>query len=107
MAARKTTRLVLYPDADKTIAELASPQLVRTGEAIAEAMPDFVPVDSGTARATYQPSVVVTEANGEPDVRVYPNSPFWHWLEYGNRYTVAYRPIQRAVESLGLRYEPL
>lgn len=94
--------LSLYPDAEQTIAEIASPQLERTAEAIAGRIAENVPVVDGVMRASYEVSV----SAGEGQARVYPGSPFWHWMEYGTRYNSAYRPIQRAAESTGVRYEP-
>lgn len=96
------TLFVPAHDAAETLAELANPALVTAAEAIAEAIPANVPVDSGTMRASYSP-VLEEVADG---VRVHVGSPFWHWLEYGTANNAPYRPVQRAVEGLGVRYEP-
>lgn len=107
MARRGTTIFVPARDAPETISELAKPQLVTAGEAIAEAIPAQVPVDSGTMRSTYSPVLEeATSDDGLAQVRVHVGSPFWHWLEYGTAYNAPYRPVQRAVEGLGVRYEP-
>ena len=93
--------LLIYPDAEQTIAELAVPELARTALAIAGAIPENVPVDDGTMRASYQPSVRATDEAAQ----VYPGSPFWHWLEYGTRFSPPYRPAQTGIERAGVRYE--
>ena len=105
--ARAPTIFVPAPDAEKTISELAKPQLVTFGEAIADAIPANVPVESGTMRASYSPVLEeATSPDGLAQVRVHVGSPFWHWMEYGTAYNAPYRPVQRAVDGLGVRYEP-
>lgn len=107
MPRRGTTIFVPAPDAEKTIAELAAPQLVETADAIARAIPDAVPVNQGVVRSTYKTVVDEgTGADGSPIARVHVGSPFWHWLEYGTANNPPYRPVQNAVQGLGLRYEP-
>jgi hypothetical protein len=102
------TRVVMNPDAETTIEQIAAPALADAAEAIALAIPGQVPVESGTMQRSYDPTVAPATNEGErPQARVFPNSPFWHWLEFGTRWNPPYRPIQRAVEGLGLRYRPL
>jgi hypothetical protein len=88
-------------DAVEQIMELARPQAKETADALAAAIPDQVPVNDGVAKASYKPQVQETDEG----YAVAPGSPFWHWLEYGTAFNPAYRPIQRAAESLGLEYE--
>lgn len=68
--------------------------------AIADQLPQNVPLVTGGMRRSYRPSV-----DEQPDaVRVYVGSPFWHWLEYGTQHNPAYRPVERTVRALGLRW---
>jgi hypothetical protein len=84
-----------------TVKRLAEPGLKPAARAIAEAIPAYVPVERGVVKRTYKP--VVRE---QPDsIRVHVGSPFWHWLEYGTRWNAAYRVVERAVRSLGLRWQ--
>lgn len=107
MAGRGRTLFVPSPDAPEILSEIAKPALVTAGEAIAEAIPSHVPVDSGTMKASYSPVLEeATSPDGLAQVRVHVGSPFWHWMEYGTSYNAPYRPVQRAVEGLGVRYEP-
>jgi hypothetical protein len=76
--------------------------LVDVGEQIGGSIVAQVPVVDGTMRASFSPSV---DESGSDDVRLLPNSPFWHWLEYGTATSPVYRPIQRGVEAVGARYE--
>jgi hypothetical protein len=81
---------------------IATPGRLPAATAIAAAIPGFVPVHDGTMQASYRPAV----RERETEVRVHVGSPFWHWLEYGTRWNPAYRPVENAVRSLGLRFEP-
>jgi hypothetical protein len=90
------------PDAVETTERLGQPSLRPTAEAIAEAIPAFVPVESGGMQRSYRLTV---QAGPDRNYRVYVGSPFWHWMEFGTRWNPAYRPVQTAVTSLGLRYE--
>lgn len=89
------------PDAAETVERLAEPGLRPTADAIAAAIPGFVPVHHGVMQRLYR--TVVEELEHEMHVHV--GSPFWHWLEYGTATNAAYRPVETAVRSLGLRYE--
>jgi hypothetical protein len=102
------TYIVIARDAEQTIVELAEPALDPVAELVAGAIPEQVPVNQGVARASYKISVSggTSDREGTPTRRVYVGSPFWHWLEYGTRYSTPYRPVQRAVESVGLEYVP-
>jgi hypothetical protein len=95
------TVVVWKPSAPETITELAKPGLRPAADAIAGAIPGFVPVHDGTMRASYKLRV----EEGDDGFKVYVGSPFWHWMEYGTRFNAASRPVQTAVTSLGLRYE--
>jgi len=95
------TVVVYKPDAPETIAKIAKPGCRPAAEAIASAIPAFVPVHDGVMQASYKPSV----EEGEDDFKVHVGSPFWHWMEYGTRFNPAYRPVQSAVAAVGLRYE--
>jgi hypothetical protein len=99
---------VYVPDADaeRTIEEIAAPQLAAAAAAIAPRIVENVPVHHGGAKATYHTEVSAGTEAGRPQARVMIASPFWHFLEYGTRFNAPYRPIQRAVESLGLPYLP-
>ena len=96
------TVFVPAPGATETVEKLGQPGLRPAAQAIAAAIPSFVPVHHGVMQRSYRPSV---REGPENDMRVYVGSPFWHWMEYGTRYNPAYRPVQSAVSSLGLRYE--
>lgn len=96
-----TTRFALAGDAEKTIVEIAKPQLRAVGAAIAGAIPGYVPVHHGVMRASYQPAL---EDSGD-SVYVHVGSPFWHWMEYGTAYNTPSRPVESAVRGLGIRYE--
>lgn len=98
------TLFVPSPEAEQVVGQQAHPDLLRTAEAIAAAIPEQVPVDTGVAKASYE--LVVEDLGPDVPVRVHVGSPFWHWLEYGTRFNPAYRPVQRGVESLGVRYRP-
>jgi hypothetical protein len=101
------TRYVQAPDAEQTVEDLAAPGLEPAAAAIVEAVPANVPVNQGVARASYKMTLSAgTSSDGGPQIRVHVGSPFWHFLEYGTQYNTPYRPVQRGVESLGLRYEP-
>jgi hypothetical protein len=104
----RRTRFVLAPGAEETVTELAAPGLEPAAQAIATAVPEHVPVNQGVARASYSMLLepATSSREGTPAIRVHVGSPFWHFLEYGTRYNAPYRPVQRAVESLRLRYEP-
>lgn len=95
------TRFVLDRDAEQTIARIAKPQTETLGEAIAGGIVGNVPVHHGVMRRSYSPTV----EGSDDGARVYPNSSFWHWLEYGTRNNPAYRPIENTVRSLGVKYE--
>jgi hypothetical protein len=94
-------RFIAYPGAVDTVQELGQPGLRPAAQAIANAIPGFVPVHRGVMKRSYNPTL----ADQDRSVRVYPGSPFWHWMEYGTAYNAAYRPVQSAVASVGLRYE--
>ena len=95
------TRFHPVPGAVETTKRIAEPGLRPAAQGIAEAMPRFVPVHSGVAKRSYRPTL-----EERPDsIRVHVGSPFWHWLEYGTRWNPAYRPVETAVRSLGLRYQ--
>lgn len=101
------TQLVLYPDAEDTVLEIAAPALDQAAPLIAESIVEQVPVNQGVAKESYQFSAErSTNPEGDPQVRLHVGSPFWHFLEYGTRFNSPYRPVQRGVEALGLRYEP-
>jgi hypothetical protein len=95
------------PAAVRIVEQAASPQLRVAGHAIARTVPEKVPVHEGVAKRTYRCSVEgELELGGHPRVEVAVRSPFWHFLEYGTRFNPPYRPIERAVESLGLEFRP-
>ena len=89
------------PNAADVVEQIAQPGLRPAARAIASAVPRFVPVVRGVVRRSY---VLTIDERGD-SIRVHVGSPFWHWLEYGTRFNPAYRPVQNAVLSLGLRYE--
>lgn len=89
------------PNATETVEKLGKPGLRPAAQAIAQAIPGFVPVHYGTMKKSYRPSI----DEDADSIRVHVGSPFWHWMEYGTRYNAAYRPVQSAVSALGLRYE--
>lgn len=97
-----TVRFRAAAGAVSTTKRVAKPGLVPAATAIKTAIPMNVPVVRGVVKRTYDPTL-----DEQPDsVRVHVGSPFWHWLEYGTRFNPAYRPVERAVRSTGLRYEP-
>ena len=105
--AETEVRFEVAPDAEQVVEGVASPALPSAAQVIADSIPSYVPVHHGGAIRTYHtsPSGVV-EQDGHPEARVWIDSPFWHFLEYGTQFNPPYRPIQNAVVGLGLRYEP-
>jgi hypothetical protein len=101
MAKGPSTRFIPAPDADATITELAKPQCMVVAEAIANGIPANVPVHHGVMLRSYNPST----AESDQGAKVLPNSPFWHWLEYGTQYNQPYRPVENTIRQLGIRYE--
>ena len=95
------------PNAVSVVELAAAPGLLVAAKIIAQAIPNYVPVVHGGARKTYKTSISggILEG-GSPQARVHISSPFWHFLEYGTRYSIPYRPIQTAIGALGLRYVP-
>jgi hypothetical protein len=97
-------QVVVRPDAEQTIKELAGPQVLIAAQALTQAIPDQVPVQSGSAQAMYRNSLrTEVQEDGSAAVTGFP--PIWHWLEYGTRFNAAYRPIENAARSLGFTYE--
>lgn len=96
------TRFRRYGGAAVVVKRAARPQAIVAARAIAAAIPAHVPVHHGVAVTTYKPEVRV-DADG---ATVSGFGPLWHLLEYGTAFSPAYRPIERAVRSLGLRFEP-
>lgn len=96
------------PNALDELQEISLPYLEDCGEIIGREIVAAVPVHDGIAVQTYNPTV---DRSGD-EVRVFPNSPFWHWLEYGTNAhergggTPAFRPVARGVEASGARWEP-
>ena len=95
-------------NADRVVEHEASPQLPVTARAIADAVPSHIPVHQGVAKRLTKIRVERERdlGGGHPTAQVLVTSPFWHFLEYGTRFNVPYRPIENAVRSLGLRYTP-
>ena len=101
------TRIVLDADAAKTVAEIAAPALSDAADAVASAIVENVPVESGAVKREYRTSVSEgTASDGFPQARIGIGSPRWHFLEYGTAFNPAYRPIMSGVTSLGLEYTP-
>lgn len=100
-----TVRYQQAPDAEQTVARLAAPQLGVAASAIAGALPGNVPVRrKGFFRSHY--AAAASGPSGDPPTaRVGIQSPYWHWLEYGNAQGVpAARPVQSTVTGLGIRF---
>jgi hypothetical protein len=93
------------PGAEDTIRRLSGPQVLDAAEAIANGIPEAVPVQSGTSRRLFRQGL---RADGDPDgsARVSGLPPNWHWFEYGTRWNPPYAPIRRTVERLGMRFVP-
>ena len=93
-------------DAVRVVERAAAPQLPITARAIATAVPEFIPVHQGVAKRLTKTGVEYEReiGGGHPSAQVLVKSPFWHFLEFGTRFNPPYRPIQRAVRSLDLRY---
>jgi len=87
--------------ATETVERLARPGLRPAARAVAQAIPTRVPVHTGGVKRTYKPTL----DEQDDSIHVHVGSPFWHWLEYGTQFNPAYRPVENAVRSLGLRYE--
>jgi Bacteriophage HK97-gp10, putative tail-component len=102
VSASTSVKLRLEPDAAEELAQIAEPYLKDVAKLIGDSIVQQVPVDSGAMRDTFKPTV---DETGD-GVRLHPNSPFWHWLEYGTPFTPVYRPIERGVRATGARYEP-
>jgi hypothetical protein len=96
------------PDAVRVVEELAKPQLAVSARAIADSIPEQIPVHHGVAKRLTHISVENGQKTegGHPTSLVRVKSPFWHFLEYGTRFNPPYRPIERGVEVLGIRYVP-
>ena len=94
------SKFVPARDAVDVLTELALPQCETAADALTPAVLALVPVNDGAMLRSFAPSTEPTEQGA----RWYPNSPMWHWLEYGTRWNAPYRPIQNGAESLGLRY---
>jgi hypothetical protein len=92
-------------NAERVLARVASPGLEEAAQKLAPAIIEKVPVHQGIAKARTRTSASLDSAAGEPQGRTWIDSPFWHFLEYGTQFNPPYRPIQRAAESLGLKYE--
>ena len=75
------------PNARQTVIRLGQPGLELAARAVAGAIPNYVPVDHGVMRRSYQPTVEEA-ASAEEGWRVYPGSPFWHWLRARVRHEV-------------------
>ena len=91
------------PDAAKTVARLAGPQVLATAQAIAKRIPEAVPVQSGTSRRLFRQGLrAMKEPDGAATVTGFPRH--WHWFEYGTRWNPPYAPIRRTVQRLGMRY---
>jgi hypothetical protein len=112
-APRRSVRITFRRsrNAVQVVEHAASPQLTVAAHAVAHAVPEHVPVHHGGAKRTYRTWVEGGEGGllafgRHPSSRVAVRSPFWHFLEYGTRFNPPYRPIERAVESLGLEYRP-
>jgi hypothetical protein len=96
----------LAPDAESTVQKIAAPQLGVVSSALAGAIPEAVWIRAkGFFRGHYSASS--SGASGDPPkARVDINSPFWHWVEYGNAMGFpAMRAVQGTVEGLGIEYE--
>ena len=93
-------------DAVRVVEREAAPQLPVTARAIAEAIPERIPVHHGVAKRLTRVSVEVDRNSGakHPLANVLVKSPWWHFLEYGTRFNAPYRPIETAIRALGLRY---
>lgn len=105
MAAAAKVRYRQAPDAEKTVRRLAGPQVLDSAEAIAQRIPERVPVQSGTSRRLFRRGLRADAgADGSAQVTGFP--PHWHWFEYGTRWNPPYAPIRSAVGSLGMRYLP-
>lgn len=95
------TRFVKAAGAARIVRQAAEPQLELVAAAIAGALPGNVPVVHGGAVSTYRPSV--RDLGDGKAVEV--GSSLWHLLEYGTAYSSPYRPVERTVQGLGLRWE--
>ncbi|HKE79058.1 MAG TPA: hypothetical protein VKB54_07105 [Solirubrobacteraceae bacterium] len=105
MAARTKTRYRQAPDAEQQIARISAPQVLDTAQAIANAIPEAVPVQSGTSRRLFRQGLRADRAeNGKARVSGLP--PHWHWFEHGTRWNPPYTPIRSTVERFGMRYVP-
>lgn len=102
-----TAYFVPKPNAVSVVELNAAPGLLIAAKFLAEGIPRLVPVHHGGAKRTYETSFTGGLMDGgHPAARVHIRSPFWHFLEYGTRFSAPYRPIQKAATALGLRYLP-
>jgi hypothetical protein len=97
-------QVIVRPDAEQTIAELAGPQVRVAGAALVEAIVQQVPVQSGTSQRLFR-SGLRAEPQEDGSVAVTGFPPHWHWFEYGTRWNPAYRPIENAAKALGFNYQ--
>jgi hypothetical protein len=110
MPAQAQSFFVPAPDAERIVEYAAAPALPPVAQGVAQTIPAMAPGSTGRKYHPAAGSGFLTSA-GEPMARVWPNCSIWHLLEYGsakyaNVGNPPYRVIQRAVEALGLRYEP-
>lgn len=95
------------PAAALVVERAAQPQLPVAARAIAQGVPQEIPVHHGEAKRLTRVTMDPKAKDGiHPKSVVEVHSPFWHFLEYGTRFNPPYRPIQKAVERLSLRYVP-
>jgi hypothetical protein len=92
------------PDAILVVERAAAPQLPLTARAIAEAIPPEIPVHHGVAKRITRVTTETVHDSTHPLAQVLVRSPFWHFIEYGTRFSPPYRSIENAVRKLGLRY---
>ena len=98
-------QIILRPDAEQTVSELASDQVIVSAEALVQAIADHVPVQSGTSQRLFRQGLKAElQEDGSAVVTGLP--PHWHWFEYGTQFNPAYRPIENAARALGLTYAP-
>jgi hypothetical protein len=95
--------VVIARNAPDTVAKLAAPAVYRAAGEIAHTVPAHVPVNQGVVVRLYRRLRADKQDDGSSRVVGFP--PLWHWLEFGTRWNMPYRPIENAVRALGLKFD--
>ena len=82
------------PDAVQVVKRLAGPHVKDAAETLVAAIPEKVPVQSGTSRRLFRQGLRADADPSKGDARVSGFPPHWHWFEFGTRWNPPYAPIR-------------